>query len=284
MQSFSILTALFNAGNYIDNYFRTIFTQNILPDEIILIDDGENPKDLNNLINSIKKIYNFQNIILIKNEKNIGLGLSLNAGLKITSNNLIFRLDVDDDWLPNHTQKMLNLYKQDKNFIIYAESLKNSNLSNFIKCDDFLINENSTIHSSWLINKNICPSFRYHLLNPKTALEDYFTLYWHQHRGYRLKISYENITTIYNNTPGSLGKKYAQNHYYLKNRKRISFFFLNSNLKNQNIFSQLFFILFKFNLLRMTVFLFWIQDIIKIKYFFYKLKYLKKTIFNYFCS
>lgn len=275
MQSFSILTALFNAGNYIDNYFRTIFTQNILPDEIILIDDGENPKDLNNLINSIKKIYNFHNIILIKNEKNIGLGPSLNVGLKISSNNLIFRLDVDDDWLPNHTQKMLNLYKQDKNFIIYAESIKNSNLSNFIKCDDFLINENSTIHSSWLINKNICPSFKYHLINPKIALEDYFTLYWHQHNGYKLNISYDHITTIYNNTPGSLGKKYANNFYYLRNRKKISIFFLLHNLKNKkNFYSKIYFILFEFNLIRVIIFYFWILDIFKIKKIFNKLKML----------
>jgi glycosyltransferase involved in cell wall biosynthesis len=270
LQKFSILTALFNSGNYIDNYFKTIFSQKILPEEIILVDDGENPKDLNNLINSTKKIDNFQNIILIKNKKNIGLGPSLNIGLKMSSNNLIFRLDVDDLWLPNHTQKMLNLYNQDVNCAIYAESVKNLTLKNMIKCDNFLINENSTIHSSWLINRNVSQKFRYHLLNPKIALEDYFTLFWHQHYGYRLKISYEHITTVYNNIPGSLGKRYAENYYYLRNRKRISLFFLKNNLKNKNLFYQIFFILFKFNLLKMTIFLFWIQDIAKIKFFIKK--------------
>jgi glycosyltransferase involved in cell wall biosynthesis len=275
LQKFSILTALFNSGNYLDNYFKNIFSQNILPDEILLIDDGENPKDLNNFINSIKKIYNFQNIILIKNKRNIGLGPSLNIGLKKSSNNLIFRLDVDDIWLPNHTQKMMSLYKKNQNYLIYAESLKHSNLCNFIKCDDFLINENSTIHSSWLINKNICPSFRYHLINPKIALEDYFTLYWYQHNGYKLNISYDQITTIYNNIPNSLGKKYANNFYYLRNRKRISIFFLLHNLKNKkNFYSKIYFILFEFNLIRVIIFFFWILDIFKIRKIFYKLKML----------
>ena len=275
MQKFSILTALFNSGNYLDNYFKTIFSQNILPNEIVLIDDGENPKDLNNFINSIKKIYNFQNIILIKNKRNIGLGPSLNIGLKKSSNNLIFRLDVDDAWLPNHTQKMMSLYKKDQNYLIYAESLKYSNLRNFIKCDDFLINENSTIHSSWLINKNIFMDFRYHLINPKIALEDYFTLFWHQYHGYKLKISYDQITTIYNDTPGSLGKKYANNFYYLKNRKKISIFFLLHNLKKiRNFFSKIYFILFQFNLIRIIIFYFWIQDIFKVKKIYYRFKML----------
>jgi glycosyltransferase involved in cell wall biosynthesis len=273
LQKFSILTALFNSGNYLDNYFKNIFSQNILPDEILLIDDGENPKDLNNFINSIKKIYNFQNIILIKNKRNIGLGPSLNIGLKKSSNNLIFRLDVDDTWLPNHTQKMMSLYKKNQNYLIYAESLKHSNLCNFIKCDDFLINENSTIHSSWLINKNILMNFRYRLLNPKIALEDYFTLFWYQYRGYKLKISFDQITTIYNDTPGSLGKKYANNFYYLRNRKKISTFFLLHNLKKRrNFFSKIYFILFQFNLIRIIIFYFWIQDIFKVKKFIIDLK------------
>ena len=271
MEKFTILTSIYNCGKFIDSYFKTIFTQIILPQEIILINDGNNPKNLIELIKNIKKEYNFENIILIENKKNLGLGPSLNIGLEKITNNLIFRLDVDDLWLPNHTQKMLNLYNQDINCAIYAESVKKLSLRNMIKCDNFLINENSTIHSSWLINRNVSQKFRYHLINPKIALEDYFTLFWHQHYGYRLKISYEHITTIYNNTPGSLGKKYAENYYYLKNRKRISFFFFKNNLKNKNIFSQLFFILFKFNLLRMTFFLFWIQDIAKIKFFIKKL-------------
>ena len=195
----------------------------------------------------------------------------MNIGLKKSTNNLIFRLDVDDLWLPNHTQKMLNLYNQDVNCVIYAESVKNLSLKNMIKCDNFLINENSTIHSSWLINKNVYQKFRYHLLNPKIALEDYFTLFWYKYHGYRLKISYEHITTVYNNTPGSLGKRYAENRFYLRNRKRISLFFLKYYLKNKNLFFQIFFILFKFNLLRMTIFLFWIQDIAKIKFLIKKL-------------
>jgi glycosyltransferase involved in cell wall biosynthesis len=283
MENFTILTGLYNSNFFLDNYFKTIFDQIILPHEIILVDDGNN-FNLDEIVCNKREQYNFQNIVVIKNKKNIGLGPSLNLGLKISSNKLVFRLDADDEWKTNHTQKMLNLYNQDENSAIYAESLKFSSIRSIIKCDNFLINENSTIHSSWLINKNICPDFRYHIVNPKIALEDYFTLFWHKYHGYKIHISYHQITTIYNDTPGSLGKKYIRNIHYLKNRKKISKFFFHLELKKRNLFSNLYFILFEMNLIRIGVFLFWTQDIIKIKYFFNKLKYLKKTVFNYFSS
>ena len=283
MKNFTILTGLYNSNIFLDSYFKTIFNQIILPNEIILIDDGNN-YNLDEIIYNKKKQYDFKNIILIKNINNIGLGPSLNLGLKITSNKLVFRLDADDLWLKNHTQKMLNSYSQNKNNVIYAESLKYNNLRNIIKCDNFLINENSTIHSSWLINKNVCPDFRYHVTNPKIALEDYFTLFWYKYHGYEINISYQQITTIYKDTPNSLGKKYANNVHYLKNRKKLSKFFFNHELKKRNLFAKLYLILFEMNLIRIIVYLFWVQDIIKTKYFFTKLKSLKKTAFNYFSS
>ena len=278
MENFTILTGLYKSNYFLDNYFKTIFNQIILPNEIILIDDGNN-YNIDEIIYNKKKQYNFQNIILIKNKNNIGLGPSLNKGLKISSNNLVFRLDVDDEWLENHTKKMLNSYNQDKNYAIYTESLKFKNLRNFIKCDNFLINENSTIHSSWLINKNKVPDFRYHVVNPKIALEDYFTLFWHKYHGYKIYISNQQITTIHNNISNSLGKKYAYNIYYKKNRKKISRFFFNIELKNRNIFFKLYFLLFQFNLIRVIIFFFWIQDIVNIRSLFYEIKNSKKNCF-----
>lgn len=278
MENFTILTGLYNSNYFLDNYFKTIFNQIILPNEIILIDDGNN-YNLDEIIYNKKKQYNFQNIIVIKNKNNIGLGPSLNNGLKFSSNNLVFRLDADDEWLENHTKKMLNSYNQDKNYAIYTETLKFKNLRNFIKCDNFLINENSTIHSSWLINKNKVPDFRYHVVNPKIALEDYFTLFWYKYHGYKIYISNQQITTIHNNTLNSLGKKYANNIHYKKNRKKISRFFFNIELKNRNIFFKLYFLLFQFNLIRVIIFFFWIQDIFNIRSLFYEIKNSKKNYF-----
>ncbi len=272
MEKYTIISSLFDSGKFIDKYFENIFSQNIPPDEIILVDDGNNPSNLNEILQKKKIFYNFKKIILITNSKNIGLGLSLNKAINLSKNNLIFRLDPDDDWLKNHTFKMLNYFKNNNNFIIYAESLKKKSLLNYIKCDDFLINENSTIHSSWLINKNACPEFKYHITNPKIALEDYFTLFWCTYNNHKIFIAYDELTTIYNDTPNSLGKRYSTNSAYIKNRKKVSLFFLHNELKKRNFFSKIYFMLFDFGLIRYLILILWILDLLKIKFFFYYLK------------
>lgn len=271
MEKYTIISSLYNSTNFIDKYFENIFSQISLPDQIILVDDGLNA-NISEIINQKKLFYNFKEIILITNDNNLGLGLSLNKALKLCKNNLIFRLDADDDWSPNHTNKMINFYKEDSSFLIYAESIKKKSLINHIKCDDFLINENSTIHSSWLINRNIYPKFKYHIINPKIALEDYFTLFWCVYNNYKIFISYNEISTVYNDTIGSLGKRYSNYPAYLKNRKKISLFFFNYQLNKRNFFSKIYFLLFDYGLIKFTILTLWVLDYLKIKYFLKKLK------------
>ena len=133
MNKFSILTSLYNSKEFLDNYFNTIFSQEVLPTEIILIDDTNNPDNLKEIINKKKFLYNFENIKIIKNNINLGPAISLNKGVKLCSNDLIFRLDVDDTWSPDHTKKMITFYLENNDFLIYAVSLKKKKLFNKFK-------------------------------------------------------------------------------------------------------------------------------------------------------
>ena len=81
MHKFTILTSLYNSNNFLNNYFKTIFDQLLLPDEIILIDDTKNPHNLEKIIEEQKTKNRFKNIILLKNPKNLGPTMSLNKGL-----------------------------------------------------------------------------------------------------------------------------------------------------------------------------------------------------------
>ena len=103
MIQFSIITSLYNSEKFLDKYFSTIFSQKLKPDEIILIDDTNNSKNLQETIKRAKNFYHFSKIYLIHNDRNLGPALSLNKGIRICKNDLIFRLDVDDWWKPNHT-------------------------------------------------------------------------------------------------------------------------------------------------------------------------------------
>ena len=82
MTNFSVLTSIYKSEPYLKTYFKTIFSQKILPSEIVLVDDTKNPKNIDQIINDQKQINNFNNIKLIKNINNLGPARSLNRGLK----------------------------------------------------------------------------------------------------------------------------------------------------------------------------------------------------------
>lgn len=259
MNRFTVLTSLFNSQQFIDQYFDTIFSQKMLPTEIVLIDDTNNPTDLDEILNKKKFLYKFKNIILIKNPKNLGPTISLNVGLKFCSNDLIFRLDVDDTWSSDHTLKMIKCYQENNNFLIYAVSLRKKNFLTNLKCDDYFINENHLIHSSWLINRTICRNFRYHMLTPKVALEDYFTLLYYS-KNFNFFFTYDQ-TVQYNFVDNSHGRIYNKNINYIRIRKLISRLFLKVHLsKKETFLKKIKFFLFDYSIMKYLILQFWILD------------------------
>lgn len=282
MHKFTILTSLYKAEFFIANYFRSIFTQQLLPDEIVLIDDTKNACDLKKIIEEKKVKYKFNNIILLKNKNNIGPAASLNKGLSRCSNNLIFRLDVDDIWLPNHTKKVLKYYEKDNSYLIYANSIGKLNFLNKVKIDKYLINSNSLIHSSWLINRNICKNFKYISYRSINIPEDYLTLLYYKRRNFKFFYTY-NITAIHNKNVFGHGNTFGNTTKYLSTNKKISNSFLRLHLKNKNFLQKLYFILFQYGLLKFIVLIIWIFDYLKIRYFFNYIKnilnLIKKIIF-----
>jgi len=268
MLKYSILTSLYKSENFIDDYFVTIFNQLILPNEIILIDDTKNSPKLEKVIEEKKIKYKFSNIILIKNDFHLGPTTSLNKGLKLSNNDLIFRLDVDDLWQPNHTKQTLEYYLKDTSYLIYCNSLRNKNFLTKMKCDKYFINENFTIHSSWLINRSVCKNFSYKICRPIIALEDYFTLLYYKWHNFKFYIS-ENITVYYRENPNSHGQLHKRNFKYIALRKKISKLFLFLNLKSKTPFQKIYFLLFEYGLIKFAVLLFWILDYLYIKRCFY---------------
>ena len=192
---YSVLTSSnSNSLLFIQRYLKSINNQKILPYELIFVDDKISKIDSKKIINKTlnKKI----KLIFIKNKKNLGILKSLNKGLKKIRTNLIFRLDIDDSWKKDHSRYMIEQYKQNNKYLIYSNSSKY-----FSKgiVDETLILDNPTIHSSWVINKNLLTNFKY--CNIDKYPEDYGTLSKYYRCGYKYKIV----------------KKKTINHYNIKN-------------------------------------------------------------------
>jgi glycosyltransferase involved in cell wall biosynthesis len=89
----SILSANFNNGQYIKDFFESIKNSTILPKQIVFADDCSTDRSLE-IADAYSK--DFENLLIIKLEKNLGFANALNEGKKYCTGRFVLRCDPDD--------------------------------------------------------------------------------------------------------------------------------------------------------------------------------------------
>ena len=105
----SVITPVYNVEKYIDKTLKSVFSQTYEEIEIVLVDDCS--KD-----NSAKIISSFQEnhpeIVYYLQPKNMGAGAARNKALELASGQYVAFLDSDDLWIPEKTEKQINLMEK----------------------------------------------------------------------------------------------------------------------------------------------------------------------------
>jgi glycosyltransferase involved in cell wall biosynthesis len=108
----SVIITAYNEEKYIGRCLRSILNQSITADsyEVIVVDDGSNDS-------TIREICKYsEEILLIKNDKNLGLPYSINRGIEASKGQFIVRLDADD-YVHNDYLRVLSLALHQNNNI-----------------------------------------------------------------------------------------------------------------------------------------------------------------------
>ncbi len=92
----------------------SMLNQTVKPDEIVLVKDGKLTTDLEMVIKNYVDLEP-DLFVIVPLEKNLGLGLALNEGLKKCKNELIARMDTDDISLNNRCELQLNEFSVNPN-------------------------------------------------------------------------------------------------------------------------------------------------------------------------
>lgn len=105
MNKISVLMSVYknDRADWFELAIESIINQTLKPDEIVLFVDGPVGDDLDNKVLELSKKYEI--IKLIKNEQNIGLGLTLQNGVLQCKNEIIARMDSDDYSCPTRLQE-----------------------------------------------------------------------------------------------------------------------------------------------------------------------------------
>lgn len=107
---FSILMSLYfkEKPEYLDISLRSVFTQSLKPDQVVLVLDGPITKELSDVVEKYKF---YSSLEVYPQTKNNGLSTALNIGLEYCRNEIVFRMDTDDICYSNRFEKMLSLFK-----------------------------------------------------------------------------------------------------------------------------------------------------------------------------
>jgi len=87
---------------------QSIATQTQRPDEVVLVEDGPISAELKAVIEQFRGELNIKSVRL---EKNCGLAVALNEGLKYCSCQFVARMDSDDICLPDRFEKQIAFMK-----------------------------------------------------------------------------------------------------------------------------------------------------------------------------
>lgn len=121
----SIIIPIYNSSKFLKKTILSCIKKDQISSyEIVCVNDNSNDKSLG-IIKKIKKKYN--NIKIITNKKNLGVGITRNIGIKASTGKYILFLDSDDEIIKKRIKKILNFLSKINNDLILMNFFDDEN-------------------------------------------------------------------------------------------------------------------------------------------------------------
>lgn len=196
MKKVSIIMGIYNCALTLNEAVQSIIEQTYKNWELIMCDDGSSD-DTYNIAKQLEVCHN--NIIVIKNEKNMGLNFTLNRCLEIASGHYIARMDGDDISLPERIEKEVEFLEKNSDYSFVSTPMiyfdENGNFGTGAggkepKCKDF-VHGSQFSHATVLARKDaFLTAGGYTVSDKLLRVEDWhlwIKMYSHGLKGYILQ-------------------------------------------------------------------------------------------------
>ena len=153
-----LMSSLNSSAIYLKQCLHSIKQQETnLNIQVVIVNDGSDKNHtliLKKYIQWFLDTSRFCTVKLIENEKNMGLGYSLNKGVEACDNEIIMRMDTDDIMFKNRIQKQVDFIKKNDDCVLCGAQVamfKNDNIENIV----MKTNHNTILWNEYKNNKNM---------------------------------------------------------------------------------------------------------------------------------
>lgn len=117
MPTISVIMGIYNCADTLQEALDSLYSQTFSDFEIILCDDGS-VDDTYEV--ALRNATSHNNIVLLRNEKNRGLNITLNKCLSVASGQYFARMDGDDISMPTRFEKELSFLESHPEYAIVS--------------------------------------------------------------------------------------------------------------------------------------------------------------------
>ena len=161
MVKVSVIMAIYNCASTLQEALDSLYAQTFQDFEIILCDDGskDNTYDV-----ALENQRNHPNIVLLRNEQNLGLNATLNKCLAVTQGEYIARMDGDDISLPTRFERQVKFLDEHPDLSLVSSAMimfddkgdwGRTNMIEFPQVSDFLNHSPFFTHAAVMIKHSV---------------------------------------------------------------------------------------------------------------------------------
>lgn len=119
-----VAIATYNGQNYLEEQLNSIVRQTVVPDEIVISDDGSNDGTVDVARRFAKAHQDVVNTIVITNNPKHGIGGNFEWAIKHSTCDIIFICGQDDVWLPEKVHHVADVFMQSHSIEMVCHDLK----------------------------------------------------------------------------------------------------------------------------------------------------------------
>jgi glycosyltransferase involved in cell wall biosynthesis len=135
---------------YLDECLRSLLRQTVRPREILILDDGSTRVETGAYLNAVRDLPGFR---LVRNDRNIGLGPTMNRALQLCQADFVLKLDSDDVARPRLTESFAAFIAINRNVDVLGCQCRNFGMTDFVTNHPSRVTRDYVMDCFWFVNR-----------------------------------------------------------------------------------------------------------------------------------